>query len=353
MAHRPRARALGRILVGGVVVGLGLVMVGGVAPVHAGPADAPADKVDAKSLMQSGLKLLKAKDYLGALAVFRDAYARFPGAKILLNIGTTLKLLGRDAEAANAYQRYLDAGDADPTKQADVAKAIAELDARVGVLAVRVIPDGAEVQLGDEWLPAAQARAVRVAPGGYTLHARHAGYEDGDAKGEVAVGQRAEITIALRELAKVVAPRPVDDHPDLRDGVVVRAPAPPSRLGALVVGHVDVTHKGAAALVGASFAITPHLDAIAAALLGPSSGAYLGAQLALTGGRLRPLLAVGVPVFFSGGPRVAVRGAAGVEFAATRNLSLTLELGVEHLLNPEADIKATGFIPALGATARL
>ena len=32
-----------------------------------------AGKVDAKSLMQSGVRLLEAKDYLGALAVFRDA----------------------------------------------------------------------------------------------------------------------------------------------------------------------------------------------------------------------------------------------------------------------------------------
>src|SRR5260221_289244 len=37
----------------------------------------PAGKVDAKQLLQSGLKLFDAKDYLGALAVFKDAYARF------------------------------------------------------------------------------------------------------------------------------------------------------------------------------------------------------------------------------------------------------------------------------------
>jgi len=57
----------------------------------------PADnKVDAQSLMQSGVKLLEAKDYLGALAVFKTAYERFPSTKILLNIGTTLKYLDRD-----------------------------------------------------------------------------------------------------------------------------------------------------------------------------------------------------------------------------------------------------------------
>src|SRR6185295_5621169 len=91
------------------------------------PHDKPSgDKVDAKALMQSGVRLLEAKDFLGALAIFKSAYARVPSAKILLNIGTTLNLLNRKAEAANAYQRYLDASDADPQKKPEVATVIAD-----------------------------------------------------------------------------------------------------------------------------------------------------------------------------------------------------------------------------------
>src|SRR3954470_12544237 len=97
-------------------------------PAAAQPGSPPpnGDKVDAKALMQSGIRLLDAKDYLGALAVFKDAYARFPSAKILLNIGTTLTLLDRKVDAANAYQKYLDAPDTDPAKRADVTAAVAE-----------------------------------------------------------------------------------------------------------------------------------------------------------------------------------------------------------------------------------
>jgi len=36
-----------------------------------------------------------------------------------------------------------------------------------------------------------------------------------------------------------------------------------------------------------------------------------------------------------------------------RHVALIAELGVEYMLNPEADIKATRFIPALGASGRL
>src|SRR6476661_6561881 len=111
------------------------------------PPPPSGDKVDAKSLMQSGVRLLEAKDYLGALAVFKDAYARFPSAKILLNIGTTLKLLDRRAEAANTYQRYIDSADADTTKKIQVGAELQELDKAVGLLEISVTPDDAELQI--------------------------------------------------------------------------------------------------------------------------------------------------------------------------------------------------------------
>src|SRR4051812_8099873 len=95
---------------------LAAMMAGSTAYAQPAPAPRPppsGDRVDAKSLVQTGVRLLEAKDYLGALAIFKDAYSRFASVKILLNIGTTYKLLGRDAEAANAYQRYIDSPDAD------------------------------------------------------------------------------------------------------------------------------------------------------------------------------------------------------------------------------------------------
>src|SRR5262249_46460966 len=115
-----------------------------------------ADKLDAKALMQSGLKLYAAKDFLGALAVFKTAYTRFASTKILLNIGTTLTKLDRKAEAANAYQRYLDASDSDRAKHPEVRKVLGELDAAVATLELSITPDEAELQINDDdWIPAA------------------------------------------------------------------------------------------------------------------------------------------------------------------------------------------------------
>src|SRR5579863_380874 len=108
-------------------------------------AEPDTQKGDAQSLMASGVKLLSAKDYLGALAVFKTAYERFPSAKILLNIGTTLKLLGRDADAANAYQRFLEALDTDRKRRGEIEKLLAQIDKSVGTVALTVTPGDAQL----------------------------------------------------------------------------------------------------------------------------------------------------------------------------------------------------------------
>ena len=314
----------------------------------------PADKIDAKSLMQSGLKLFAAQDYLGALAVFRTAYTRFPSAKILINIGTTLIKLDRKADAANTYQRYLDAPDTDPAKQAEVAKVIAELDRSVGKLDITATPLDAELQLNDEdWTPAISAHHYRVVPGAITIRARSPRYQPDERRVQVAAGETLPVAFALAEIPAPeapVAPAAIDN------GVraIVPEPVPPSKIGVTAGGRVDVLHGGGAALVGTTFNVSDRFQAQAAALLGPSYGGYLGATFALIGGKLRPIVSAGVPMFMSNGARFGLRGAGGVDFAVTRHIALIVELGVERMLNAESDVQhTTMLIPALGAVGRL
>ena len=72
----------------------------------------------AQALMVEGVKRLQAKSYDQALANFLEAYAKFPSPKILLNIGSTLRDMGRSADAANTYQRYL----SDPAYRRKIAR---------------------------------------------------------------------------------------------------------------------------------------------------------------------------------------------------------------------------------------
>jgi hypothetical protein len=328
------------------------------------PQPAPVDpsKMDAKALMQTGVRLLEAKDYLGALAIFRDAYARFPSAKILLNIGTTLKLLDRKAEAANTYQRYLDSADADAAKKAQVTAEIAELDKAVGVVEVTVVPEDAEIKLGSgEWMPAAQAKQYRVAPGEVVVDARKTGYLSGTQTSTVAAGARVAVSLSLNEVPK-------QSVTVVDDGLApIEIEKPRSRIGALAIVHVSVLPKlGSAALVGATVDVIPQLAVDAAVLLGPglvsdgmatrpppSFGGYVGASYAFLPGKLRPRAGAGMTLFSSDGVRLQARGAGGVEYVATRNLSAIIEIGAEVPLNPEDDIRELAIVPSVAVSGRL
>ncbi|TMQ15757.1 MAG: hypothetical protein E6J91_12975 [Deltaproteobacteria bacterium] len=319
--------------------------------------DKTGDKLDAKSLMQSGLKLYAAKDFLGALAVFRTAYERFPSAKILLNIGTTLTKLDRKAEAANVYQRYLDAADSDPAKQAEVKKVLAQLDAAVATLELAITPGDAEIQINNEdWIASAGTSRHRVNPGPVTVRARGAGYQPGEQSVTTSTGARLLVTITLIEIP-APPPPPVAPAAALPTDNAVVATAdtepPRSRIGVIALAHIDLANRGAAGFVGATVNATDRLQLQAAAILGPSYGGYAGASFAVTGGMLRPLVAAGVPIFVSHGARIGLRGAGGIELAVNRHLAVIAELGVEYLFNPETGIKHTLFIPALGAAGRL
>jgi len=319
----------------------------------------PKPGSDAKSLMQSGVRLFEAKDYLGALAVFKDAYARFPSAKILLNIGTTLTALDRKAEAANAYQKYLDSADADPAKKPDVAKVLADLDKVVGQLQITVTPADAEVQINDgEYVPAAAAKLVRIADGAYRVRVRKDKFQPEAKSAQIAAGQRIPVAFVMTAI-----PEPIGGSGggggiggSTGGGGGISAfgePAKRSRIGATAVAHLDIPRGGGAALIGITADVIPHLEVQGAAILGPNYGGYAGACGVILEGTYQPYVALGMPFFFSDGARFAVRGAGGLELQINRRVALIAELGVEYVLNPENDIYGAHFIPALGATGRL
>jgi len=322
-------------------------------------------KVDAKSLMQSGVKLLEAKDYLGALAVFRDAYARFPSPKILLNIGTTLKLLDRNAEAANTYQRYLDDKDADKGRRAEIGGILATIDKTVGTVEVEVAPNDGEVQLGDgDWQPAASVKLMRVPAGKIAVRARKDGYKPDEKSAQLNPGEHVQISIVLAETPKITPVVVTTAHIDTPPVIVPEGPR--SRVGALVATHIDAIHGGGAVLIGATSDIIAGLEVQAAVMLGPGIiaksdndldrpklGAYVGASYAFLPGKLRPIVVVGLPVFASNGARYAIRAAAGVEYVLNRHLAVIGEIGGERNLNPETDIGKMLLVPSIGAVGRL
>lgn len=202
------------------------------AHLHAQPsASEPPEKAKARTLLKEGVRLLDAGQLAPALRKFEDAYAAFPSAKILINVGTAQNRLGRWADAANTYQRYLDSGADDAAQLPAVTAALAELDARLGRLAVKVRGAGrspSELRVVSRsaseprsasrasrgWTPLPPSGVVRVAPGRFEVQLRA-----GIGGREVSVSG----TIAAREQREVVADLAAQDPVRNPPGAEARA----------------------------------------------------------------------------------------------------------------------------------
>jgi hypothetical protein len=141
--------------------------------------------------------------------------------------------------------------------------------------------------------------------------------------------------------------------------VEVRAErATPGPFGVSVQSRIDGRLRGAAAAVGLVLDPAPMLELELSGLISHDAarvvpGGYAGLRLR-AGDRFRPFVGGGVPVIWSGeAARVAVRGSAGLEVAATTHLIVLVDLGVEHFFNPQSSYDATLFVPIVGLQGRL
>lgn len=316
-------------------------------------ADDEAAKREAKALLREGNRLLQeARDPAGALELFLSAYDKFPSPKILLSIGSAERELGHAAAAANAYARFLESPDATGDQATEARRLLGELDRALGRVRVRVAPAGAELRLGDgRWQPADALAEWRAAPGPLEVAARAAGHDDGRGTVTVVAGRVVELAITLTPTA---APPPSSPPSrDVPDAPPAAEPARgPGRLGILGKLIVDGEGRGAGGVVGGVVGLGPvALDL--AAIVGPTFGAYGGVHVGLGGGRLRPVLGVGVPVFFDDGARIGARAAGGLEYRLSPRLRMSLEVGAEYMLTRADDIDRWVLAPALAAEARL
>ena len=190
------------------------VVIAGVLLGVAGPALAQAPdggssieeaRAKAVELNKAGAALSAQTDWAGALDKFQQAYAVFPSPKLLKNIGEMLKEMGRFADAANVYQRWLDDPGAESSRRAEVTKILATLDQSLGLLVLSAVPDDVEIQVDGwnpswlapsedpTWRPIDQAGRVRVPAGRFTVRARKGGYLPGEVSGMVAAAATADV----------------------------------------------------------------------------------------------------------------------------------------------------------------
>ena len=170
------------------------------------PVDEPRTRALAQALMIEGVRQLQAASYDQALANFLEAYAKFPSPKILLNIASTLRDMGRHADAANTYQRYLQDPATGTERIAEVRAILLDLDQQLTLLTVRVLPRGSEVSIdGGPFVTVGSSLETRVRPGIHLVRVRK-----GSAVRELTLngfeGERKEIDATL-EIAAEPAPQ--------------------------------------------------------------------------------------------------------------------------------------------------
>lgn len=331
-------------------------------------ADEAEDKAAAQALVTEGVAALKKKDYETAVTKFNAAYARFRSPKILLNLGTTYKDMGRLADAANTYQKYL----ADPTvgteRLAEVRKILDDLDKSLVLLTITVSPAGSSVAIDDG--PAeviASSLVIRVAPGAHVIRAKRNRHDDAEEKLDATAGTRRSVSLTL----KATEEKPVDGGgtvtnppPDVaiggedpEDGPIFDPPPdegdPAPLPGLAVQARIDGKLRGAAMAIGIDYAPIRMLEAELAALLSNSYGVYLGARFRFFQSKVSAHVGGGMPVFFSDGARVGVRVALGGELRVGAKLSLLAELGYEHFFNPEDNVEANVLVPIVGVQGRI
>jgi hypothetical protein len=372
----------------------------------------PAIKVDdekaratATALMTEGVRRLQVQAYDQALANFLEAYNRFPSPKILLNIASTLHDMGRLADAANTYQRYL----ADPATGADrvqeVKELLLKLDTELTILTVHVTPHGTEVSVdAGPFVPVGSSLQLRVRPGTHTIRLKK-GAAASTTDLNTFEGEARDVVLALEEVPNAPAPPPQKAPDHVQGWLVVRSygttdgnsrerrvqtvagaeikpyvpggeidyEAPPpdepeEHLTSGVIGivRIDGNHwKGFAGGLGIEYAANDHFEVELAGLKSDVYGAYAGARYIFWTGLLRPYVAAGIPLFFftddSNDNRVSVGGrvAAGIELRLNGHFSVQGDVGIEHFFNVNdvvykmQSFEATTFAPTIGVIGRL
>jgi hypothetical protein len=369
---------------GGMALALAVLLAAGTVQ-----ADAKAER-EARALFKEANRLLGEKDYVSALDMFRAAYNRWPNAKILLNIGTTLRNLGRDAEAADAYEKYLREGKPDAKRKAEVDAILKELSTKLARLRIEVNEPGARVLVDGKVVgESPQAITLRVEAGTHTIVAEKQGYPAAAATVQISAGQERVVELRLVQSGapppptppgpppkKAPDPTPEPPPPGPRaikipgppepavgptEGTVVKsAPRPlkqSNRFGAFVRGDVDGKFRGAVATVGVTYSPLFWLEVSLAGNLGPTFGFEPGVTGYILRGTWRPLVAVGVPIMFSDGARPGIHAAGGLEWNFTRNFAAFLLVGVEVFptaqSTPTVKYEKVIFVPSLGLQARL
>lgn len=329
---------------------------------------------EARKLFKDGVGYLNRGSFAEALDRFERAYDLWHNPKILLNIATTLRELGRLPDAANAYQQYLKDSGADPERVPEVKKALTEIDPKVGVLEIEVKTPDASLSihgaasrresarnlrivrtLGEE-SDASRTWTVRVVPGEHLISIAKEGFETYTQKVMLAAGEKRSLSVALEQRGERQSedpgPEPLEATEPLGEPEVSDL-SHSGQLSLFTRVDVDGKFRGAVGALGMGYGLGDVVELQVGALVGRDKGFEPGATLYLSTGVFKPLGYVGVPVFFVDGTSPGARGAVGLQVDPSRSIGILGQLGAAAFFNVPEHRESTAFILSLGVQGRL
>jgi hypothetical protein len=367
--------------------------------------DDPKQRALAQVLMTEGVKRLQVQAYDQALANFLEAYNRLPSPKILLNVASTLRDMGRLADAANTYQRYITDPATGAERVEEVKKLLLTLDQQLTVLTVRVQPHGSELSIdAGPFVPVGSSLQTRVRPGPHAIRIRK-----GAAVSELDInsfeGESKDVTATVHDEPPIETPTtpttsttpptppapppappsstPPPEHVDgwliegrtygTDDGngrerhvkadyttdVAAYVPdqyaealhaavyTPPEHIppGAVAQIRIDGNHwRGFAVGAGVVFPVTDSFQMELEGMKSDIWGAYIGARYLFLTGFLRPYAGAGLPLFFFTDDMNHFQVAVGGRLAGGLELVINGHFSVEAELGIEEYFNVSGVV---------
>jgi hypothetical protein len=334
---------------------LALLVALGALALPAAHAEAPradaAPEARARDLFKQGNRLIEQARYVDALDKFEAAYSAWQNPKIQLNIATTLRTLGRHAEALRTYREYLGSGAPTGERRAEVQAIIAGLEARVAHLTLSLGPelqrltlDGRELSLDG----LGGTTTLAVEPGRHALLA------------ETAAGpQLTTFDVEAGERQRIALPTPAASSPEkpptpgadaVEDAGATRERR---RIGVLTRLDIDGEGRGVVGALGLSVPIGTRLVASAGGLMGAHAGGWVGLEALLLESALTPTLGVSAPFFFVDGVRLGVSAELGGRWALLDDqLFVMARAALVHFPKLPEGYSGTAVVPAIGSELR-
>jgi tetratricopeptide (TPR) repeat protein len=157
----------------------------------------------AAELLRQGSVHYDRGEYAAALEKFERAGALYPSYRIDFNIATTLEYLGRSAEAAQHFERFLSraSSSAAPEMLESARSSLARIAPQLGRLELRCSEQGAAVLVDGRGAGQTPLEApIFLGPGSHSLRIQKKGFTDLTKRITLAAGERRVLVLRLEHL---------------------------------------------------------------------------------------------------------------------------------------------------------